>query len=219
MIGVSILYIGFGRAVHHLDAARLRRRHPGRARGGRHGRRPQPHPGASCGSPSRCSRPGLVASGVYAFLQAWNEFTVALVRSARRVVADPAAVVARVHPGQRESRRPTGVRSWPRRRSSPIPVIIFFLFVQGRHDQRAGQRGGEGMSVAGRRSRRRHAAARLRGHRRCPSGCAARLSRRARPACACSPRTSSRRRNCGRSPTRSATANPLARDRDRRGGR
>ena len=35
--------------------------------------------GRSCGSPSRCSGPGLAATGVFAFIQAWNEFTFALV--------------------------------------------------------------------------------------------------------------------------------------------
>ena len=54
--------------------------------------------------------PGLVASGVYAFLQAWNEFTVALVVLQDHVVADASAVAARLHPGQSPARPPTGAR-------------------------------------------------------------------------------------------------------------
>ena len=64
--------------------------------------------------------PGLVASGVYAFLQAWNEFTVALVllpaRGRRRRCRSGCAASCRPAPPA----RPTGARSWPRRRSSPF---------------------------------------------------------------------------------------------------
>jgi N,N'-diacetylchitobiose transport system permease protein len=75
--------------------------------------------------------PGLVASGVYAFLQAWNEFTVALVIL------------------QKEDYRtlPLWLRGFVQASAShetdwgqvmaastlvAVPVIIFFLFVQGR---------------------------------------------------------------------------------------
>jgi N,N'-diacetylchitobiose transport system permease protein len=75
--------------------------------------------------------PGLVASGVYAFLQAWNEFTVALVIL------------------QKEEYRtlPLWLRGFVQASAShetdwgqvmaastlvAVPVIIFFLFVQGR---------------------------------------------------------------------------------------
>ena len=62
--------------------------------------------------------PGLVASGVFAFLQAWNEFTVALVllppSTCRRCRCGCAASCRRARPA-----RPTGARSWPHRRSSP----------------------------------------------------------------------------------------------------
>lgn len=75
--------------------------------------------------------PGLVASGVYAFLQAWNEFTVALV-----IMQDPA-----------KQTLPLWLRSFVQQSSSraidwgevmaastlvAIPVIVFFMFVQGR---------------------------------------------------------------------------------------
>ncbi|MDQ1608435.1 MAG: N,N-diacetylchitobiose transport system permease protein [Microbacteriaceae bacterium] len=75
--------------------------------------------------------PGLVASGVYAFLQAWNEFTVALV-----VLQDNA-----------DQTLPLWLRGFIQASASraidwgqvmaastlvAVPVIIFFLFVQGR---------------------------------------------------------------------------------------
>jgi N,N'-diacetylchitobiose transport system permease protein len=75
--------------------------------------------------------PGLVASGVYAFLQAWNEFTIALVAL----------------PGQSAQTLPLWLRGfisasvsrgidWAQVMAAStliaIPVIIFFLFVQGR---------------------------------------------------------------------------------------
>ncbi|MDR1442840.1 MAG: carbohydrate ABC transporter permease [Bifidobacteriaceae bacterium] len=74
--------------------------------------------------------PGLVASGVYAFLQAWNEFTVALVLL-----------------NQENKTLPLWLRSFVQQSSQheidwgqvmaastlvAVPVIIFFLFVQGR---------------------------------------------------------------------------------------
>ncbi len=75
--------------------------------------------------------PGLVASGVYAFLQAWNEFTVALVAL----------------PAQDSRTLPLWLRAFTSASANrgidwaqvmaastliAIPVIIFFLFVQGR---------------------------------------------------------------------------------------
>lgn len=75
--------------------------------------------------------PGLVASGVYAFLQAWNEFTVALV----------------VMTNDSSKTIPLWLRSFLQSSASretdwgqvmaastlvAVPVIIFFLFVQGR---------------------------------------------------------------------------------------
>ncbi|WP_125098522.1 carbohydrate ABC transporter permease [Leucobacter chromiireducens] len=75
--------------------------------------------------------PGLVASGVYAFLQAWNEFTVALV-----ILQDSSMQTL-----------PLWLRGFIQQSSSraidwgevmaastlvAVPVIIFFLFVQGR---------------------------------------------------------------------------------------
>ena len=75
--------------------------------------------------------PGLVASGVYAFLQSWNEFTVALV----------------VLPSQSAETLPLWLRGFIQASTSKaidwgqvmaastlvaIPVIVFFLLVQGR---------------------------------------------------------------------------------------
>ncbi|MGY1616970.1 carbohydrate ABC transporter permease [Geodermatophilus sp. SYSU D00691] len=73
--------------------------------------------------------PGLVASGVYGFLQAWNEYTLALV-----VMTDPAQ---RTLPlwlqGLVEANRATdwGVVMAGATLIS-VPVIVFFLFVQKR---------------------------------------------------------------------------------------
>ncbi|MGO4300994.1 carbohydrate ABC transporter permease [Leifsonia sp. RAF41] len=75
--------------------------------------------------------PGLVASGVYAFLQAWNEFTVALV----------------ILPQSSSATLPLWLRGFVQQSASratdwgqvmaastlvAVPVIIFFLIVQGR---------------------------------------------------------------------------------------
>ncbi|MGY4645829.1 carbohydrate ABC transporter permease [Cellulomonas sp. URHB0016] len=75
--------------------------------------------------------PGLVAAGVYAFLQAWNEFTVALV----------------VLQSERSATLPLWLRSFVQTSAArdidwgqvmaassliAVPVIIFFLCVQGR---------------------------------------------------------------------------------------
>lgn len=75
--------------------------------------------------------PGLVASGVYAFLQAWNEFTVALV----------------LLPSEDRHTLPLWLRGFIQASATretdwgqvmaastlvAVPIIIFFLFVQGR---------------------------------------------------------------------------------------
>jgi N,N'-diacetylchitobiose transport system permease protein len=75
--------------------------------------------------------PGLIASGVYAFLQAWNEFTIALV----------------VLPSNRSQTLPLWLRGFIQASAThatdwgqvmaastlvALPVIFFFLFVQGR---------------------------------------------------------------------------------------
>ena len=90
--------------------------------------------------------PGLVASGVYAFLQAWNEFTRGAGRHDRGAVADPAAVAGgfvqatpAARPtgaghGRLDARRGAGHRLLP-----PRP---------GPDEQRPRRRGGEGMSLA-----------------------------------------------------------------------
>ena len=75
--------------------------------------------------------PGLVASGVYAFLQAWNEFTVALVllpsESAQTLPLWLRGFV------QASATRATG---WGQVMAAStlvaVPVIVFFLIVQGR---------------------------------------------------------------------------------------
>ncbi|MBD8043655.1 carbohydrate ABC transporter permease [Arthrobacter sp. Sa2BUA2] len=75
--------------------------------------------------------PGLIASGVYAFLQAWNEFTVALVV----MTSDSSKTIPLWLRGflQSSASRET---DWGQVMAAStlvaVPVIIFFLLVQGR---------------------------------------------------------------------------------------
>ena len=75
--------------------------------------------------------PGLVASGVYAFLQAWNEFTVALV-----ILQDSSSQTLplwlRGFIQQSVSREIDWGQVMAASTLVAVPVIIFFLIVQGR---------------------------------------------------------------------------------------
>ena len=75
--------------------------------------------------------PGLVASGVYAFLQAWNEFTVALV-----ILQDSGSQTLplwlRGFIQQSASRAIDWGEVMAASTLVAVPVIVFFLFVQGR---------------------------------------------------------------------------------------
>jgi len=75
--------------------------------------------------------PGLVASGVYAFLQAWNEFTVALV-----VLQSDSAKTLPLWLRQFVQVSASKDIDWGQVMAASsliaVPVIIFFLFVQGR---------------------------------------------------------------------------------------
>lgn len=75
--------------------------------------------------------PGLVASGVYAFLQAWNEFTVALV-----VLPDNASQTLPLWLRGFIQASASRATDWGQVMAAStlvaLPVIIFFLFVQGR---------------------------------------------------------------------------------------
>jgi N,N'-diacetylchitobiose transport system permease protein len=75
--------------------------------------------------------PGLVAAGVYAFLQAWNEFTVALVA----LPSDQAQTLPLWLRGFLNSSVSKGV-NWGEVMAAStliaVPVIVFFLVVQGR---------------------------------------------------------------------------------------
>lgn len=74
--------------------------------------------------------PGLVASGVYAFLQCWNEFTVALVLMDQQTQTLPLWLRGFVIQSS------TRAIDWGQVMAASalvaVPVIIFFLFVQGR---------------------------------------------------------------------------------------
>jgi N,N'-diacetylchitobiose transport system permease protein len=73
--------------------------------------------------------PGLIATGVFGFIQAWNEFIMALVLNAR-----PESMTLPVW--QRTFLVATGTTNWAAIMAGSvlmaIPVIIFFLLVQGR---------------------------------------------------------------------------------------
>ncbi|HKH07320.1 MAG TPA: carbohydrate ABC transporter permease [Agromyces sp.] len=73
--------------------------------------------------------PGLIATGVFAFIQAWNEFVMALVLNAR-----PEMMTLPVW--LRTFLVANGTTNWAAIMAGStlmaIPVIVFFLFVQGR---------------------------------------------------------------------------------------
>ena len=57
--------------------------------------------------------PGLVATGVFGFIQAWNEFTLALVVMTRE---DQRTLPLWLTSSPTSTAAPTGARSWPARR-------------------------------------------------------------------------------------------------------
>ncbi|HEY2643623.1 MAG TPA: carbohydrate ABC transporter permease [Galbitalea sp.] len=75
--------------------------------------------------------PGLVAAGVYAFLQAWNEFTIALV-----VLPSNASQTLPLWLRGFIQQSATHATDWGQVMAAStlvaVPVIVFFLFVQGR---------------------------------------------------------------------------------------
>lgn len=75
--------------------------------------------------------PGLVASGVYAFLQAWNEFTVALV-ILQKEDAMTLPLWLRTFILQSANRSTDWGQVMASSTLVAIPVIIFFMIVQGR---------------------------------------------------------------------------------------
>ncbi|MFT0762531.1 carbohydrate ABC transporter permease [Scrofimicrobium sp. R131] len=75
--------------------------------------------------------PGLVASGVYAFLQAWNEFTVALVIMQSESMAT-LPLWLRSFLTASASRQTDWGQVMAASTLVAIPVIIFFVLVQGR---------------------------------------------------------------------------------------
>ena len=75
--------------------------------------------------------PGLVASGVYAFLQAWNEFTVALIIMQKESMAT-LPLWLRGFLTSSASRQTDWGEVMAASTLVAVPVIIFFLLVQGR---------------------------------------------------------------------------------------
>lgn len=74
--------------------------------------------------------PGLIASGVYAFLQAWNEFTVALVLLDAENKTLPLWLRGFIQ--QSASKTIDWGQVMAASTLVAVPVIIFFMFVQGR---------------------------------------------------------------------------------------
>jgi len=74
--------------------------------------------------------PGLIASGVYAFLQAWNEFTVALVLLDAENKTLPLWLRGFIQ--QSASRAIDWGEVMAASTLVAVPVIVFFMFVQGR---------------------------------------------------------------------------------------
>ena len=87
--------------------------------------------------------PGLIATGVFAFIQAWNEFVMALVLMNRPDHQTLPVWLRSFNAGQRGT-------DWGAIMAGStlmtIPVIVFFLFVQGRMAARPGLRSGEGLT-------------------------------------------------------------------------
>lgn len=75
--------------------------------------------------------PGLIASGVYAFLQAWNEFTVALV-ILQKEDAMSLPLWLRTFILQSANRATDWGQVMASSTLVAIPVVVFFLLVQGR---------------------------------------------------------------------------------------
>ncbi|SNT09507.1 N,N'-diacetylchitobiose transport system permease protein [Micrococcales bacterium KH10] len=75
--------------------------------------------------------PGLIASGVYAFLQAWNEFTVALIALPARD-AQTLPIWLRSFLADSANKGIDWSQVMAASTLIAIPVIIFFLIVQGR---------------------------------------------------------------------------------------
>ena len=112
--------------------------------------------------------PGLVATGVFGFIQAWNEFTLALVvmtNAEKRTLPVWLSTFTDVNRGTDWGAVMAGSTL------IAIPVIVFFLVVQGRMVAGHDRRGGEGMSADRRTARARRPAAVVPRHRRCrPTG-------------------------------------------------
>ena len=88
--------------------------------------------------------PGLVATGVFGFIQAWNEFVFALVLNPR-----PAAMTLPVW--LRTFLDPNGGTNWAELMAGStlvaIPVVVFFLYRAEPDDERPCRRGGQGLML------------------------------------------------------------------------
>ena len=130
-------------AVHHLDAAGLRRRHPCATSRRRRWSTGPAACGRSSRSRSRSSRPASWPPGIFAFIQAWNEFIFALVIMNRPDRQTLPVWLQAFNEGARGT-------DWGGVMAGStlitIPVLVFFLLVHRRVTQRADRRRGEGMT-------------------------------------------------------------------------
>ena len=73
--------------------------------------------------------PGLVATGVFAFIQAWNEFLLALVVNSR---PDMMTLPVWLRTFQQQTEATNWAAIMAGSTLMTIPVVVFFLVIQGR---------------------------------------------------------------------------------------
>ena len=74
--------------------------------------------------------PGLVATGIFAFIQAWNDFLLALTIMQNNKDYTATVWLPRSSPTARAPRTPE--LRWPAPPSSSLPIVVFFMAVQHR---------------------------------------------------------------------------------------
>ena len=152
--------------------------------------------------------PGLVATGVFGFIQAWNEFTLALVvmtNAEKRTLPVWLSTFSDTNRGTDWGAVMAGSTL------IAIPVIVFFLIVQGRMVAGMTAGRGEGMSADLERLALAVQLPSFPGTRCCPMG--ARCSRRVSAGSACSAATppAARRRAPDRRDPRASPRRPSSR--------
>ncbi|MGS0567243.1 hypothetical protein ACU8V6_00410 [Vibrio alginolyticus] len=125
--GLSLLYIGTV-VPSQCGCCADYPRHPRRSRGGSDGRRLQSFRSVNARHPAAAG-PGIVTASVFAFLQAWNEYTLALV-----VMTKPGNATLplwlQTFSSELSATDWAGIMAGATLIS--VPVVILFLIVQGR---------------------------------------------------------------------------------------